>query len=305
MRVLITGDTGFVGKAIVAALRERGDALVVVSRDAARARALGDVAAVEGDLQTPGPWTAGLAGADAVIHLAGAPIAARRWSAQQKQMLRDSRVETTRVLVEAMAAAPDDSRPRTLITASGSDYYPFAPDNEFDDDEVTERDPPGDSFLARLCRDWEAEAQGAERLGVRVVRMRTAMVLGPGGGALARLKTQYRLFAGGRIGSGRQWVPWIHRDDAVRAYLTALDDDRYIGPINLVTSAARNEELSRAIGKALHRPSWLPVPSFALRAALGEFAEYLLNGRRMVPARLRELGFTWTRPSLEQAVADG
>lgn len=304
MRVLITGGTGFVGKAIVAALRERGDALVVVSRDAERARALGDVAAVEGDLQNPGPWTTAVAGADAVIHLAGEPIAARRWSAQQKQMLRDSRVETTRVLVEAIAAAPDDSRPRTLITASGSDYYPFAPDNEFDDDEVTERDPAGDSFLARLCRDWEAEAHGAERLGVRVITMRTAMVLGPGG-ALARLKTPYRLFAGGRIGSGRQWVPWIHRDDVVRAYLVALDDDRYTGPINLVTAAARNEELSRAIGKALHRPSWLPVPSFALRAALGEFAEYLLHGRRMVPARLRELGFTWTRPSLEQALADG
>jgi uncharacterized protein (TIGR01777 family) len=304
MRILITGGTGFVGKAIVAALRERGDALVVVSRDAERARALGDVAAVEGDLQSAGPWTAAVAGADAVIHLAGEPIAARRWSAQQKQQLRDSRVETTRVLVEAIAAAPDDSRPRTLVASSGSDYYPFAPDNEFDDDEVTERDPPGDSFLARVCRDWEAEARGAERLGVRVVSMRTAMVLGPGG-ALARLKAPYRLFAGGRIGSGRQWVPWIHRDDVVRAYLTALDDDRYTGPINLVTSAARNEELSRAIGKALHRPSWLPVPSFALRAALGEFAEYLLNGRRMVPARLRELGFTWTRPSLESALADG
>jgi uncharacterized protein (TIGR01777 family) len=302
MRVLITGGTGFVGTAIVAALRARGDALVVVSRDAGRARALGDVAAVEADLQSSGPWTTALSGADAVIHLAGEPIAARRWSAQHKQLLRDSRVETTRVLVEAMAAAPADSRPRALITASGSDYYPFAPDNEFDDDEVTERDPPGDSFLARLCRDWEAEAQAAERLGVRVVCLRTAMVLGPGG-ALARMTTPFKLFVGGRIGSGRQWVPWIHRDDVVRAYLAALDDDRYRGPINLVTSSVRGAELSRAIGEALHRPSWLPVPGFALRAALGEFAEYLLHGRRMVPARLRELGFSWTRPSLEAAVA--
>jgi uncharacterized protein (TIGR01777 family) len=302
MRVLITGGTGFVGTAIVAALRARGDALVVVSRDAGRARALGDVAAVEADLQSSGPWTTALSGADAVIHLAGEPIAARRWSAQHKQLLRDSRVETTRVLVEAMAAAPADARPRALITASGSDYYPFAPDNEFDDDEVTERDPPGDSFLARLCRDWEAEAQAAERLGVRVVCMRTAMVLGPGG-ALARMTTPFKLFMGGRIGSGRQWVPWIHRDDVVRAYLAALDDDRYRGPINLVTSSVRGAELSRAIGKAQHRPSWLPVPGFALRAALGEFAEYLLHGRRMVPARLRELGFSWTRPSLEAAVA--
>jgi uncharacterized protein (TIGR01777 family) len=207
------------------------------------------------------------------------------------------------VLVEAIAASPEGARPRTLITASGSDYYPFAPDNEFDDDEVTERDQPGDTFLARLCRDWEAEARAAERLGVRVVCMRTALVLGPGG-ALSRLKAPFKLFAGGRIGSGRQWVPWIHRDDVVRAYATALADDRYTGPINLVTGAVRNEELSRAIGKAMHRPSWLPVPAFALRAALGEFAEYLLHGRRMVPARLRELGFTWTRPSLVEAVVD-
>jgi uncharacterized protein (TIGR01777 family) len=303
MRVLITGGTGFVGAAIVGALRARGDALVVVSRDAGRARALGDVAAVEGDLQSPGPWTTALSGAAAVIHLAGEPIGSRRWSAQQKQLLRDSRVETTRGLVEAIAASPEGARPRTLITASGSDYYPFAPDNEFDDDEVTERDEPGDTFLARLCRDWEAEARAAERLGVRVVCMRTALVLGPGG-ALARLKTPFKLFGGGRIGSGRQWVPWIHRDDVVRAYAAALDDDRYTGPINLVTDAVRNEELSRAIGQAMHRPSWLPVPAFALRAALGEFAEYLLHGRRMVPARLRALGFTWTRPTLEEALAE-
>jgi uncharacterized protein (TIGR01777 family) len=302
MRVLITGGTGFVGTAIVAALRARGDALVVVSRDAGRARTLGDVAAVEGDLQSPGPWTTALPGAAAVIHLAGEPIAARRWSAQQKQILRDSRVETTRVLVEAIAASPEGARPRTLITASGSDYYPFALDKEFDDDEVTERDEPGDTFLARLCRDWEAEARAAERLGVRVVCMRTALVLGPGG-ALPRLKTPFKLFAGGRIGSGRQWVPWIHRDDVVRAYAAALDDARYTGPINLVTDAVRNEELSRAIGQAMHRPSWLPVPAFALRAALGEFAEHLLHGRRMVPARLRALGFTWTRPTLEEALA--
>jgi len=133
--------------------------------------------------------------------------------------------------------------------------------------------------------------------------MRTAMVIGPGG-ALAKLVTPFKLFVGGRIGSGRQWVPWIHRDDAVRAYLAALDDERYTGPINLVTESVRNAELSRAIAKALGRPSWLPVPAFALRVAVGEFADHLLQGRRMVPARLRELGFTWTRPVLETAVVE-
>jgi uncharacterized protein len=303
MKIVVTGATGFVGTALIEALRARGDSIVVLSRDAQKARAaLGDVTAVAADLQSLGPWTAALGGSDAIVHLAGEPIAARRWDARQKQRLRDSRVETTRTLVEAIAALPADHRPRTLISASGTDYYPFAPDTEFDDDEVTERDPPGDSFLARLCRDWEAEAAAAERVQLRVVRVRTGLVLGPGG-ALAKLTTPFKLFVGGRIGSGRQWVPWIHRVDAVRAIEAALTDDRYAGPINLVTGAVRNAELSRAIGAALGRPSWLPVPGFALRAAVGEFAEYLLCGRRVVPTRLRELGFEWTHATLAGALA--
>jgi uncharacterized protein (TIGR01777 family) len=303
MKIVVTGATGFIGTAVVEALRARGDSVTVLTRAADRARAaLGDVTAVTADLQSPGPWTAALAGTDAIVHLAGEPIAARRWDARQKQRLRDSRVEATRTLVEALAAVPAAVRPRALISASGADYYPFAPDTEFDDDEVTEADPPGDTFLARLCRDWEAEARNAERAQLRVACMRTGLVLGPGG-ALARLATPFKLFVGGRIGSGRQWVAWIHRADAVRAYLAALDDARYAGPINLVTGAVRNAELSTALGKALGRPSWLPVPAFALRTALGEFADYVLNGRRVVPHRLRELGFTWTYPTLADALA--
>lgn len=302
MKLVVTGATGFVGAALVAALRARGHAIIALSRDAARAHAaLGDVTTVTADLQHPGPWTAALAEAAAIVHLAGEPIAARRWDAQHKQRLRDSRVESTRTLVEAIAALPAAARPRALISASGADYYPFAPDTEFDDDEVSERDASSDSFLGRLCRDWEAEARAAEGLGVRVVCMRTGLVLGPGG-ALAKLTTPFKLFVGGRIGSGRQWVSWIHRDDAIRAYATALEDERYAGPVNLVTASVRNVELARALGQALGRPSWLPVPGFALRATVGEFAEYLLYGRRVVPARLRELGFTWTLSTLEDAL---
>ncbi|TMQ13507.1 MAG: TIGR01777 family protein [Deltaproteobacteria bacterium] len=302
-KVVVTGATGFIGSALVAALRAAGDTVVVLSRDADRARAaLGEVTAVTADLQSPGPWTTSLADAAAVVHLAGEPLAARRWSAQQKQILRDSRVETTRTLVEAIAALPAPSRPRALLCASGTDYYPFAPDTAFDDDEVTERDPPGDSFLARLCRDWEAEAHAAEPLGARVACLRTGMVLGPGG-ALAKLTTPFRFFVGGRIGSGRQWVPWIHRDDTVRVYTAAIADERYTGPINLVTDSVRNADLARAIGVALHRPSWLPVPGFAVRIALGEFADHALHGRRVIPARLRELGFTWTHATLDDALA--
>lgn len=303
--IVITGATGFVGAALVGALRDRGDSIVVLSRDAERARAaLGEVTAVAADLQSPGPWTAALAESFAVVHLAGEPLAGKRWDARQKQRIRDSRVETTRTLVEAIAALPAAARPRALLSASGADYYPFAPDTEFDDDEVTEGAPPSDSFLGRLCRDWEAEAGAAERAGLRVVCMRSGIVLGPGG-ALAKLTTPFRMFVGGRIGTGRQWVSWIHRDDAVRAYVAALSDDRYTGPINLVTESVRNAVLARALGKALDRPSWLPVPGVALRAAVGEFAEYLLAGRRVVPARLRDLGFTWSRPALVDALAPG
>jgi len=261
------------------------------------------VTGVSANLEEPGPWTASLAGADAVVHLAGESVAAKRWDARQKQVLRDSRVESTRTIVEAIAALPAEQRPRAFIVASGADYYPFAELANFDDDEVTEADPPGDSFLARLCRDWEKEARGATQHGVRVVTMRTGMIVGHGGG-LGKMMTPFKLFVGGRIGSGKQWMPWMHLDDSVAAYLAAIDDDRYRGPINMVTDSVRNAEFSRTLGKAMHRPSWMPVPGFAVKAAVGEFAEYVLKGRRVVPKRLRELGFTWKYPQLAAALAD-
>jgi uncharacterized protein (TIGR01777 family) len=303
MKIVVTGATGFIGAPLVETLRARGDAITVLSRDAARARAqLGEVTAVTAELQAPGAWTSALAGAEAIVHLAGEPVAAGRWDARRKQVLRDSRVESTRTIVEAIAALPADQRPRVLVSSSGTDFYPFAPDTNFDDDDVTESDQPGDSFLARLCRDWEREALAAEPLGVRVVCMRTGVVLGEGG-ALAKLTTPFKLFAGGRIGSGRQWVPWIHREDAVRAYEAAIFDRRYAGPINLVAGSVRNADLARAIGAWLGRPSWLPVPGFALRAAVGEFAEYLLAGRKVVPAKLRALEFSWTHSTLAGALS--
>jgi uncharacterized protein (TIGR01777 family) len=306
LSVLVTGATGFIGRALVPLLRDAGHTITVLTRDPDRARtqlaADTAITLVGADLQNHGAWTAALADTAAVLHLAGEPVAARRWDARQKQRLRDSRVETTRTLVEAIAALPAASRPGARISASGTDYYPFAPDTEFDDDEVTERDPPGDSFLARLCRDWEAEAFAAAAHGLRVACMRTGLVLGPGG-ALAKMALPFRFFVGGPIGSGRQWVPWIHLADAARAYLIAATDARYTGPINLVTDSVRNADLSRAIGQTLHRPSWLPVPGFAIRLAVGELADYALHGRRVVPSRLRELGFPWSHPDLGPALA--
>lgn len=305
MNIVVTGATGFIGTALVAELRARGDAITVLSRDATRAKAkLGaEITAVTADLETPGAWGDALAGADTVVNLAGESVGAKRWNAREKQVVRDSRVEATRTLVEVIGALPADKRPRTLVCASGGDYYPFAMDkDDFDDDEVTESDPAGDSFLARVCRDWEKEARGAEAHGLRVVCMRTGIVLGHGGGALDKLVTPFKMFVGGRIGSGRQWFSWIHRDDAVAAYAAATSDARYTGPINLVAGSVRNAELAAELGKALHRPSWLPVPAFAVKLAAGEFAEYVLKGRRIVPAKLRALGFTFAHPALSEAL---
>jgi len=204
-------------------------------------------------------------------------------------------------VVEGLAAAPADRRPEVLICASGADYYDPVPPG--DDSDVVETDPAGDTFLARVCEAWEAEAAHAEALGVRVVRMRTGVVLGPGG-ALGRMQTPFKLLIGGPLGLGRQWLSWIHLDDAVAAYLAAIDDDRLRGPVNLVApEAARARDLARAVGKALRRPSWMPVPGFALRAAVGELADYLLAGRKVVPRALGAIDFRFQHPQLDEAVA--
>jgi uncharacterized protein (TIGR01777 family) len=306
--IVVTGGTGMVGKPIVAALQAAGDRVVALVRDEARARpALGpDVELITAPtLEEPGPWTAALTGADAVLHLAGEPIAGKRWNAQVKQHIRDSRVESTRVIVEAIAALPAAQRPGVLVTASGADYYGFANRQLDDDDEITERDPAGDAFLARVCAAWEHEAARAEPLGLRVVRMRSGVIIGAAsdGGALAKMTTPFKLFAGGRIGSGEQWFSWISLADAVAAYVAALTDPRYTGPLNLVApETVRNAELATSLGKVLHRPSWLPVPAFALRWAVGELAEYLLEGRRVVPAGLLALGFPFRHPTLAAAL---
>jgi uncharacterized protein (TIGR01777 family) len=308
VKIVVTGATGFIGRPLVAALRAQGDTVIALTRDVERAKqVLGEVEAVAVEtLEAPGAWTDALAKTDAVIHLAGEPVAGPRWDARQKQRIRDSRVEATRTLVEELGKLAPADRPRALISASGTDYYPFAFDKGgFDDDEVVESDQPSDTFLGRVCRDWEAEALAAGKLGLRVVTMRTGFVLGRDGGALGKMAPAFKLFVGGRIGTGRQWVPWIHVDDVVAAYVAAVRDERYTGPINVVTASVRNADLSRAVGKALHRPSWLPVPRFAVKVvAGGEFAEYLLKGRNVVPKRLRELGFQWKHPDLDEAMRD-
>ncbi|HEY4179073.1 MAG TPA: TIGR01777 family oxidoreductase [Kofleriaceae bacterium] len=306
MKIVVTGATGYVGTPLVKELRVRGDHVVALTRDAAKAKAkLGDVEAITADIETPGAWTEALSGADALLHLAGESVGAKRWDAREKQKIRDSRVESTRTLVEAIGKLPAEKRPKVFVHASGTDYYPFAPEkDEFDDDPVTENDKAGDSFLARVCRDWENEARVAETYGLRVASMRSGIVLGPPGGALDKMSTAFKLHVGGRLGSGQQFLPWIHRDDAVAGYIAALTDERYSGAFNLVTASERNKQFSCALAAALGRVSWLPVPAFAVKIGAGEFAEYVLRGRNVVPARMKALGFEWSRPTLESALAD-
>jgi uncharacterized protein (TIGR01777 family) len=305
MKVCVTGATGFVGRPLVRALVGRGDRVTAFSRDPDRAKAaLGDgVAIVDAYLEGGGAWQEQLAGLDAIVHLAGEPIAGKRWDARQKQVVRDSRVESTRMLVEGIAALDAARRPRVLVSASGADYYDWVDPHLDDDEDFDEQSPPGESFLSRVCKAWEDEAVLAEPLGVRVVRMRTGVVLGKGG-ALDKMRTPFKLFAGGRLGSGAQWFSWIHLDDAIAAYLAAIDDPRYRGPVNLVgPEPARARDVARAVGKALRRPSWLPVPGFAVRAAVGELADYLLQGRKVLPRALEKVGFAYQHPHLDEAVA--
>ena len=302
MRIILAGGSGFLGRALADHLARAGHAVTILSRGAGRAGTTGGAVTVRAWAPDglAGAWADVVDGTDVVVNLAGESIGDGRWTPDRKEALLSSRVLATRSLVAAMAAA--SRPPRALVSASAQGYY-----GDRGDEELTEASAPGHDFLAGVCVAWEAEARKAEAL-ARVVLIRTGIVLARDAGALPKMLLPFRLFGGGPIGSGRQWLPWIHRDDAAAAYVAAVHDDRYRGPINLVTDSVRNRDFSRALGAALHRPSWLPVPGLAVTAAVGELAEYLLHGRRVVPARLRELGFAWKRPvlagALEAALAE-
>ncbi len=298
MKVFLTGGTGFIGRHLVDALTARGDECVVVSRSATDTWRRTTVRVVRGDPKEAGDWQRELHGADAVVNLAGEIIVdpPKRWTAARKARLRASRIETTRRVVEAIgrAAAP----PRVLLSGSGVGYY-----GPRGDDVVDERAPPGDDFLARLGVDWEAAAQPATAL-CRVAYLRTAPVLGLGGGPLRPMLPIFKLGLGGPWGDGRQWWSWIHLADHVGLTLHLLDHD-VRGPVNLTAPhPVTVTEFATALGRALHRPAVLRVPGFALRLALGEAATALLDLQRVVPRRALEAGYAFRFSRVEEALEE-
>ena len=298
MRVAVTGATGVIGGTLVAELRSRGDEPVALSRDAARAKdALGvDAYDWKAPKSEPPPLDA-LRGTDGVVNLLGETIA-QRWSDDTKREIRDSRVLTTRNLVAGLAELPEGERPRVLVSQSASGWYGARGDERLD-----EAEPAGDDFLARLTVDWEAEADRAEELGVRVVLPRTGVVLSESGGALEKMLPFFKLGVGGPVAGGDQYVPWVHLDDVIGALLFALDNDALRGPVNVTApEPVTNKELSRTLGKVLHRPAFAPVPALAVKTLYGEMASIVTTGQRAVPARLQELGYEFRRPDLEQAL---
>lgn len=296
--VLVSGATGLVGGRLVPALLSEGRPVRILSRNPGRAGA-----------ERPGTnvfswdgrsWPGEALGAlDAVVHLAGEPVFGGLLTAARRSRIRESRVGSTRALVEALAALPADARPRSLVCASAVGIYGDRGDEVLEDGAA-----PGEGFLAEVCIDWEAAARSAADLGIRVVNLRIGIVLAGEGGALPLMALPFRYGVGGPLGSGRQWVPWIHVDDLVRLVQHALTDAAILGAVNGVApEPVRNEVLTRALARQLHRPAFLRAPAFAIRLAMGEVAAELLGSRRCVPKRALDRGFSFVHPALESALA--
>lgn len=291
MRVAVTGASGFIGRRLVARLVSEAAEVVTLGRKPAAQRAVDFI-----------PWQASdpvdkqaFNGIDAVIHLAGEPVA-QRWSAEVKKRIHDSRVIGTRNVVTALWDG--NSRPRVMVAASAVGYY-----GDRGEEVLTERSRPGNDFLAQTCVKWEAESRRAEELAVRVVMLRTGMVLGAGGGALATMVPPFRAGVGGPVGSGKQWVPWIHLDDMVEIIMWALHDTRVSGPVNATAPhPVRNAEFAKELGHALGRPSLVPVPAFGLKLMYGEMAGVVLGSQRVVPEGALAAGYTFRHPELGPAL---
>jgi len=295
MKILITGASGLVGSALGEALAGEGHTICrLVRPDSEHDRGAGFGVAWN---PATGELGGAAVGADAVVNLAGASIAGGRWTNARKKVLRDSRVDTTRALVGALAKMA--ARPRVLISASATGYY-----GRRGDELLTEASTPGNDFLASIAAEWEAEARKAEALGIRVVLVRFGVILAGHGGALPQMMLPFRFGVGGKTGSGRQWMPWLTLDDAIAIIRFAVNNESVSGPLNAVApQPMQNAEFTRVLAAVMHRPAIFPAPAFALRILLGEMADALLLGsQRAVPAVLEKLGYSFLHPSLEPAL---
>lgn len=297
MNVTVTGATGLIGSKLVAAFKVRGDTVTVLSRSPDKAAEALGVEAIAWDPSSgPAPATA-FAGRDAVIHLAGEPVA-RRWNAERKEAILASRETGTRNLVAGIAAA--DPPPKVLVSSSAVGYY-----GKHGEERVPESSAAGSDFLAGVCVAWEREADKAAEHGLRVVKIRTGVVLDSSGGALKTMLPPFKAGIGGPVAGGDQYMPWIHVDDIVGLYLKALDDSSWSGAYNgSAPEPVTNKQFSKALGKALHRPSFSPVPAFAIKLLYGEMAEIVTEGQRAVPERGLAGGYVFTQPELLPALQD-
>jgi uncharacterized protein len=301
MRILISGSTGFLGTALVDALKRRGDTLVRPARPGtSRKNAAGTPAlTVEWDPVGGRFDAAGAEGADALVHLAGASIADGRWNAERKQLLRTSRIDATRQLMGALAKL--QRPPRVVVAASAIGYY-----GNRGDESLTEASTPGNDFLAGLCREWEAETARASEFGARVVSVRFGIILAAHGGALPRMALPFKFGAGGRLGNGRQWMSWVTLPEVLNIIQFSLANPGLSGPVNVVSpNPVRNQDFTHILANALHRPALFPAPAFALRLALGEMADaLLLSSQKVMPSMLVENGYKFLQPDLAGALAE-
>ncbi|HXF38810.1 MAG TPA: TIGR01777 family oxidoreductase [Blastocatellia bacterium] len=298
MKILISGATGLIGRALCHVLNEDGHTIVGVSRSSRKPSGLNVGEMYQWDSQAGPPPEAALNQVDAVINLAGEPIAAKRWSDQQKKSIRDSRIVTTRNLVEGMRRAK--RKPEVFVSSSAVGYY-----GNRGDERLEETSPPGRGFMSEVCQEWEREAARASELGIRVVFVRTGVVLSADGGALEKMLPPFKMGAGGRLGSGKQWFPWIHIDDIVGIFRHSIVNAKATGPINgAAPQPATNAEFTRELGHALHRPAFLPVPEIALRILMGEMAGVLFDSQRVIPAAALASGYEFRYPQLGPALAD-
>ncbi len=296
MRVLIAGGSGWIGSALVAKLVKEGHSVWILSRRPEAVNLQAGVSVAGWDGHTPQGWGHLVEEVDAIVNLVGENLGAGRWTAERKQRIVSSRLDAGKAIAAAVEQA--DRRPGALIQSSAIGYY-----GVLDDQIVTESSPAGTDFLAQLCVDWEASTQAVENFGVRRAVVRTGLVLSPTGGSLARLLPPYRLFAGGPLGSGKQWWSWISMEDEVRALMFLLENDRAYGAFNLTApNPLQMKEFGKILAQVIHRPYWLPVPAFVLRLLLGEMSILVLKGQRVVPQRLLELGFQFQHEHLKQAL---